>query len=822
MSFLNIHILWHLLWVLPLLGIIIATACLRREKILKTVLGSRWRDPEFILLSRPLRTLRLVVFIAATLLLFAAAARPYWGQRLLPFSSQGRDIMVLFDVSKSMLSQDVQPSRMAHAKWFVRQLVNESHGDRFGLIAFAGQAFLECPLTSDKSTFNQYLNDLDTATIPVGGTNIQLAIDNAIEAFKAAEGQHRAILLVTDGDELTGDSKKAVEELKKLDIPLLVVGVGDPLKPGLIPVPGENGKGTVFMRDKNGEYVKSSLNEKQLAELASLTGGCYARSTAASININKVQQRIKQLIPKEFEHGKQTRPIERFHYPLIGGLALLLLWLLISERTVARINNRLKTGLNTIIVLLLLGGTGLNAQNVVPADEKPLPLAPAAELQAETPVAEQAPAGKGVKKMTAPADVYNQALALQAKNPQQAAEMYRQAINMNGSGKKIQASSYQNLGVMQHEQARKAMEQSLATVKQQNLDGALQLLDSADAELNKAEELYVEAIAAAAAVKTPQSQVNAPSDIAQNQQKLLFDRQIVEKMRKKIEELKKKQQEAQKKTQEAQQKQQQANNDQQKQDQQQNKQDQQKQDQQQNKQDQQKQDQQQNKQDQQQNKQDQQQNMQDQQKQDQQQNKQDRQQNKQDQQKQDQQQNKQDQQDKQQQADQARQDAQQAVKDLKDMAGKMDQKNLEKQADEAQKELDKAQQEQQKDNGGKAEEHLRKAAEKLQSQQNKDNQQDKQQQNKQDQQKQDKKDKNKQDQQDKQDQNKGQQDKPLPQQQPKKAKDAKAERGKEKDIDKNQADAVLQSMANEEKSLRDAIKERMKEAYRNQDVEKDW
>ena len=143
MNFLNFNLLWHLVWALPLLIVIAIIAGIRREKILRMILGARNRSAEFVLLSRPARNFRLALFIGAVLLLFVAAARPYWGLRLLPFNSQGRDIMVLFDVSKSMLSQDVQPSRLAHAKWFVRQLVNDSRGDRFGLIAFAGQSFLE-------------------------------------------------------------------------------------------------------------------------------------------------------------------------------------------------------------------------------------------------------------------------------------------------------------------------------------------------------------------------------------------------------------------------------------------------------------------------------------------------------------------------------------------------------------------------------------------------------------------------------------------------------------------------------------------------------
>ncbi len=105
--------------------------------------------------------------------------------------------MVLFDVSNSMLAEDIKPSRLTHAKWVLRQLVEQNYGDRFGLVAFSGNAFLECPLTSDRTSFMQYIDDLDTSSIPLGGTNLQVALETAMEAFKAAEGNNRAIISLT-------------------------------------------------------------------------------------------------------------------------------------------------------------------------------------------------------------------------------------------------------------------------------------------------------------------------------------------------------------------------------------------------------------------------------------------------------------------------------------------------------------------------------------------------------------------------------------------------------------------------------------------------
>ena len=190
MSLLNGEILWNLLWVLPLFFLIFYVGWQRRNGLLKRFLGKRADDPSYTSASKTRRFWRAVLLAGALILLFAAAARPSWGVSIQPYAGQGRDIMVVFDTSRSMLAQDVRPSRLEHAKWLVRELVKMNPGDRFGLIAFAGQAFLECPLTIDKTSFLASLDDLNTDTIPVGGTNIEQALSTAIHGFRAAETSH--------------------------------------------------------------------------------------------------------------------------------------------------------------------------------------------------------------------------------------------------------------------------------------------------------------------------------------------------------------------------------------------------------------------------------------------------------------------------------------------------------------------------------------------------------------------------------------------------------------------------------------------------------
>ncbi len=842
MNFLNNLVLWFIPVVVLAVLLLIWRTRVRRSQILKSLLGVRWNDPEHVLISPVRRSLRLWLFIAGVLLLMVAAARPYWGSQLVPYEARGRDVMVLFDVSKSMLSEDIQPSRIEHAKWLLRQLVKDSNGDRFGLVAFAGNAFLECPMTTDKTSFIQYVDELNTSSIPLGGTNLQLALETAVKAFDAAESTNRAIVLITDGDELSGDSARVLDSLKNQKIPLFIVGLGDPANPAVIPIKRGPGETTAFMRDASGNLVKTKLNEQQLVKLARETGGIYVRSTVTDPGLDQIRQRIKELIPKEQDKGIRTIPIERFHYPLLASLLFLLVWFTLSERENPADRSR-KT-----LLLLLLPGLLIAASGVRAADNdaaaatdavQPAVATLPADAATETPAAEEKKSSKEKPSVLPNAvKTYNEAHDLQLKKDVNAAKLYEQAINLAEKSPAVRARAYQNLGVIEHNKARQEMMQSVEQVKGQNLDGALEKLSGSEKILDKAEEMYVKSMSIKTATTdaekniegTKKADVNKSAEtgnvqleqnraeVAIDQQKLLFDRDMIAALRKKIEELKKKQEEARKKTEEArkqqQQKQDQNKQDQNKQDQNkqdQNKQDQNKQDQ--NKQDQNKQDQ--NKQDQ--NKQDQ--NKQDQNKQDQ--NKQD--QNKQDQNKQDQNkqdQNKQDNQQKQQSgnqkqnADQAMKDAQKAVDELKDQAGKLDQKEIEQKAEAARKELDKAEQAGKESKQEKADKHMKEALKYLGADDN--NKNDKNDKNKNGGNDKDKKDQK--DKKDKKDQDKqNQQDRKLNDQQTQ----AKAVQ-QEKEIDPQQAKALLEVMAGKEKNLRDALKEQQQKMYGQIKVEKDW
>lgn len=314
----------------------------RRRRRLAQVAGASLLPGLTASLDPGKRRLRLCLWVAGLLLLLGAMARPWWGSQLVPSPKHSRDLLFVLDCSRSMLAKDIPPSRLEHAKWWVRELVAKCPGDRFGIIAFAGDAYLECPLTQDSNTIHQFLEAMDTRTVAAGGTNIALALETAQKAFKAAEGSHQAMVLISDGDELEGDSRQAVEYFAKNQVPLFVVGIGDPERGAPIQVAAENpreaanghaGKPQLeFLRDNEGKMVVSKLNEAGLRFLSDKTGGIYVRSTAIAPNLLPVAERVRQLVPAEHTGGTEQRPIERFHVPLLLAVLLLLARLFIGER----------------------------------------------------------------------------------------------------------------------------------------------------------------------------------------------------------------------------------------------------------------------------------------------------------------------------------------------------------------------------------------------------------------------------------------------------------------------------------------------------------
>ena len=285
--------------------------------------------------NRPRRALRFGLQLVGLSLGLVSLAQPRWGYTFEDVKRKGLDLLIAVDTSRSMLSNDVQPNRLERVKLAAQDLINELQGDRVGLIAFAGRAFLQAPLTIDYEAVMESVNDLDTQTIPEGGTNISSAITLAAQSFGKSAVGNRALIVFTDGEELSGDAVKAAKAASDAGVRIFTIGVGTP-QGSLVPITSENGE-TAFVKDSAGQVVKSKLDEKRLREIAQATGGFYIQLENGPRTMRQIyDEGLAKMQAAQIDVRLSRRPIERYEWPLGAALIALSLSILIGERKRAR------------------------------------------------------------------------------------------------------------------------------------------------------------------------------------------------------------------------------------------------------------------------------------------------------------------------------------------------------------------------------------------------------------------------------------------------------------------------------------------------------
>ena len=276
------------------------------------------------------RMIKTAILIIAVCLCLFAFARPQWGFEWQEIKRSGLDILIAIDVSKSMLATDVKPNRIERSKFAVKDLVKKLSGDRIGLIAFAGTSFLQCPLTIDYNGFLLALDDLSIGTIPRGGTSITSAIREAINSFKGPEKKYKVLVIITDGEDFEGDALQAAKEAAGLGIKIYCIGVGTPAG-DLIPVSGEYGE-RAYLTDRQGNVVKTRLNEDILKSIALSIGGSYVHATQGEFGLVLLYDRIiSKLEKRDIEEKMRKHYKERFQIFLAAAVLLLFIEPLIRE-----------------------------------------------------------------------------------------------------------------------------------------------------------------------------------------------------------------------------------------------------------------------------------------------------------------------------------------------------------------------------------------------------------------------------------------------------------------------------------------------------------
>jgi Ca-activated chloride channel homolog len=331
MRFENPQIFWLLLVIPPLLAVFFWWAMRSRQKLLMQFVEARLLSTLTVGISPVRRKLRFALIIFAVAFLIVALARPQYGFDSEEVEQNGLDIVAAVDTSKSMLTTDIAPNRLERAKLAALELMQRANTDRMGLIAFAGDAFLECPLTIDNTAFQQSVQALDVNSIPQGGTALAAAINTALTAFKEKD-HHRVLVLLTDGEDNDSETGalEAAQNAAKDGMKIFTIGIGTTAG-DLIRVTDANGNSD-YVRDEQGNVVKSHLNENLLQQIAGATGGFYLPLRGAD-TMDTLYERGLEPLPKSESAEKLVRRYhEQFQWPLGAAISLLLAEMFFPER----------------------------------------------------------------------------------------------------------------------------------------------------------------------------------------------------------------------------------------------------------------------------------------------------------------------------------------------------------------------------------------------------------------------------------------------------------------------------------------------------------
>ena len=322
--------LWFLL-LIPALGVGFFFVNIWQKKQLRRFVGETLIPQLAPEASLAMRIFKQTLVSLALACLILAVANPQVGTRLEEVKREGIDLFVALDVSLSMKSEDIRPSRLEKAKRDVSELLRKLSGDRVGMVVFAGDAFVQFPLTADYAAADLFLSAIDVDAVPVPGTMIGSAIEVALKSFSKDVPTQKAIVIVSDGENTEGDVMGAVEDAKKAGVRVYSVGMGTP-EGGPIPVLNQNGTRVDYKRDQSGSIVLTKLDETMLQQIAATTGGSYHRATSGGNEIDDIFKELASLEKVEFGTKQITGYETRYQYPLALAILFLILEVMLSEK----------------------------------------------------------------------------------------------------------------------------------------------------------------------------------------------------------------------------------------------------------------------------------------------------------------------------------------------------------------------------------------------------------------------------------------------------------------------------------------------------------
>jgi Ca-activated chloride channel family protein len=330
MEFGSPQFLW-LFWLVPGVILFYVISFRRKRKVLQAFGSLELMAKLTPTVSRRKQRLKAVLVIVSLSFLLFALARPQYGKKLRMMKRKGVDIIICMDTSKSMLAEDIKPSRLERAKHELSSLIDKLKGDRVGIVAFAGEAFLECPLTLDYGAAKMFLDILDPDIIPIPGTAIGKAIRVALRGFNQKERKYKVMVLLTDGEDLMSDPIKVAKVAAQEGVRIYTVGIGSP-QGAPIPLRDDKGRLLEYKKDRKDQTVMSKLDELTLEKIALLTDGKYYRSTIRGMELDRIYEDISKLEKKELKSRQYSQYEDRYQYFLLVAILALMAEGLLSDR----------------------------------------------------------------------------------------------------------------------------------------------------------------------------------------------------------------------------------------------------------------------------------------------------------------------------------------------------------------------------------------------------------------------------------------------------------------------------------------------------------
>ena len=331
--FANPHILYLLLIVPVAVALFIFAQVRRRRRLERFASSSLLAQLTPSASPARVRT-KFILYTLAVVFLILAAARPQVGSKLREEHQKGIEMMLVVDVSNSMLAEDFEPNRLDRTKFAIDRVVESMKQDRIGVVAFAGEAQVQLPITSDYRMARAFARKLSPAMVRTQGTDLGAAIKLASMSFSSQSEGSRVMILITDGENHESDALEAAQAAAEKGIAIYTIGIGTP-EGAPIMIGGD------YLTDENGDMVVSKLDEKMLQEIASATGGAYVRATKQSIGLKEIVDRLKELDESDLATTRFEAFDEQYQYPLAVALLLLLIeWLILDRRNplLARFN----------------------------------------------------------------------------------------------------------------------------------------------------------------------------------------------------------------------------------------------------------------------------------------------------------------------------------------------------------------------------------------------------------------------------------------------------------------------------------------------------